>query len=183
MANFYQRHGRRRSGPGDLQALRRREFGSELAESVHGEQTGRRAGPADRLRQRTVWPRRCSIWPASSTGRRRAIWRCSTTAARSLCGRNWRSGPAAARRHLDRPETSRSRASPILTADPGKFALCVVGAAARRRQISTSLGRIDEAIAQLQAMAATAAGSGQRRDPARRSVARPEALCRGGRRL
>ena len=46
-----------------------------------------------------------------------------------------------------------------------------------------ALDRIDEAIAQLQAMAAKQPRSGRRRDPARRPPARPEALCRGGRRL
>ena len=51
MANFYLRHGR----PDQALAIYKRfvaeNSGSELAESVHGEQTGRRAGAADRVRQ------------------------------------------------------------------------------------------------------------------------------------
>ena len=42
----------------------------------------------------------------------------------------------------------------VLCRNPGELALCVVGAAARAPPISKTLGRIDEAVAELRAMAA-----------------------------
>ncbi len=131
MANFYLRHGH----PDEAKAIDDRfvkeNAGSELAELVQAstvkESRRRLIGSAmDGLAEVLSTSR------ASSIGRKRLTSPWSTTAARSkLRPTTW--SPNCSRRHPERPGKYQQSLA-IYHCDPGKFALFLVGAAARRRR-------------------------------------------------